>query len=402
MARIPKGAPMSATLTVARRRPDGPLATHAHASIDWLRDMARDALADPGAGAAPPVRDEATPAKANGRHPGACRPSHKAIFADVQRHLDRAESSLDERGLAVWWRGSRTEGALYNYNAALSRAVLLWSDDQLQAALPRILCVIRRYLPKSDPERRAVDKRFPVSGRGRRPRGAPTRLDREALAGALRSANAVSAAEQARFRRFRNLLLGASIVVLLLIATLVGYSAANPGGLPLCFPDTSSTTTVPADGGGAAAEAEVAVPVCPSGRYPVPTGGDVATVVMFGLVGAALTGVRSVARRAPPTSVPLGAVRVLQALFKASIGMLGAVLGLLFLRAGVVPGFTALDTQSEILVYAIVFGAAQDLFTRLIDSRANDLAQKADPDDAPAAAANPAPGTPVTADAAFS
>jgi hypothetical protein len=393
---------MSATFTVDRRRPDGPLTTHAHASIDWLRDTARDALADRGEGAAPPARDEATAAKSNGRHPAAPEPDFTAIYEDVQRHLERAESSLGERGITAWWSGSRTEGALYNYNAALSRAVLLWSDHQLRAALPRILCVIRRYLPKSDPERRAVDKRFPVSGRGRRQRAdVLSPLDREALAGALRSANAVSAAEQARFRRFRNVLLGASIVVLLLIATLIGYSAANPGGLPLCFPDTSSASSVPADGGGAAAEVQVAVPVCPSGRYPVPTGGDVATVVMFGLVGAALTGVRTVARRAPPSSVPLGSVRVLQALFKASIGMLGAVLGLLFLRAGVVPGFTALDTQSEILVYAIVFGAAQDLFTRLIDSRANDLAQKADPDDAPAAA-EPAPSTPVTADAAFS
>jgi hypothetical protein len=46
-----------------------------------------------------------------------------------------------------------------------------------------------------------------------------------------------------------------------------------------------------------------------------------------------------------------------------------------------VPGFTALDTQSEILVHAVVFGAVQDLFTRLVDTRVNELAQAAGPDD---------------------
>jgi hypothetical protein len=71
-------------------------------------------------------------------------------------------------------------------------------------------------------------------------------------------------------------------------------------------------------------------------------------------------------------------------------------LGLLFLRAGVVPGFTALDTQAEILVYAVVFGVAQDLFTRLVDTRANDLAHGAAPDDLratgePSTAARPDP-----------
>jgi hypothetical protein len=76
--------------------------------------------------------------------------------------------------------------------------------------------------------------------------------------------------------------------------------------------------------------------------------------------------------------------------------MLGAVLGQHFLRAGAVPGFTALDTQSEILVYAVVFGAAQDLFTRLVDTRANDLAQAAAADDLratgePSTAARPDP-----------
>ena len=62
-----------------------------------------------------------------------------------------------------------------------------------------------------------------------------------------------------------------------------------------------------------------------------------------------------------------------QALLKAATGMLTAILGLLFLRAGIVPGFTQVDTQSQILVYAVVFGASQELITRFVDQRSNDL-----------------------------
>jgi hypothetical protein len=38
-----------------------------------------------------------------------------------------------------------------------------------------------------------------------------------------------------------------------------------------------------------------------------------------------------------------------------------------------VPGFTRIDTRSQILVYAVVFGAAQQLVTRLIDARSDSL-----------------------------
>jgi len=102
-------------------------------------------------------------------------------------------------------------------------------------------------------------------------------------------------------------------------------------------------------------------------------------VVLFGLLGAVLTGVRFVAQRTVASSVPLSTTRSFQALLKGAVGTLAAVLGLLFLRAGVVPGFTQVDTQSQILAYAVVFGAAQEFITRLIDQRSNTLLSGAAP-----------------------
>ena len=328
---------------------------------------------------------------------------HLAVYTNVQEYLAEAYSPQPPLRRAArftaWARGSAEERVSLSCAAAHARLVMLWSDDQLRGALPRLLTTIRHYLPEADGERMAVDRRFPPID-PRRPVDptAPgeeltpvTGVDRELLSSALTNANLAAAAERDRFRRFRNVLLSASVVVLVLILALCGLGAANPDALPLCFPDPNvaevevdTAAAAAADAGAAGGPAEaiaVVTQVCPTG-HSAPTGGDVPLVVLLGLVGAALTGVRSVTRTAPPTLRPLGGVRILQALFKASIGMLGALLGLMFLRAGVVPGFTSLDTQSEILVYAVVFGAAQDLFTRLVDSRANDLSQASTPAEA--------------------
>jgi hypothetical protein len=83
--------------------------------------------------------------------------------------------------------------------------------------------------------------------------------------------------------------------------------------------------------------------------------------------------VRLVVRPAAASLVPMGATRWFQVLLKAATGMLTAVLGLLFLRAEVVPGFSQVDTQAQILVYAIIFGASQELITKFVDQRSNDL-----------------------------
>jgi hypothetical protein len=340
-----------------------------------------------------------------GQQPGwteEARSAHQlAVYGSVQDHLADAVSPQPElRGLErflAWARGSAEERVTLACAAAQARLVLLWSDEQLRGALPRLLTTIRRYLPDSDGELIAVNRRFPpvdprrsYDAKAAREKPAPIdRVDRELLSSALTNANLAAAAERDRFRRFRNVLLSASVVVLVLIGALCTLGALNPDALPLCFPDPNvaeveADAAVVASAGDAGADGEAVVAVgqvCPTG-HSMPTGGDVPLVALLGLVGAALTGVRAVTRTAPPTLRPLGGVRILQALFKASIGMLGALLGLMFLRAGVVPGFTSLDTQSEILVYAVVFGAAQDLFTRLVDSRANDLSQASTPAEA--------------------
>ncbi|MFD0489828.1 hypothetical protein ACFQ0O_25485 [Saccharopolyspora spinosporotrichia] len=63
------------------------------------------------------------------------------------------------------------------------------------------------------------------------------------------------------------------------------------------------------------------------------------------------------------------------AVLKLPTGALTAVLGLLLMRGEFVPGLTALDTSAQIVAWAIIFGAAQQLFTRFVDERGNAVMQ---------------------------
>ena len=41
------------------------------------------------------------------------------------------------------------------------------------------------------------------------------------------------------------------------------------------------------------------------------------------------------------------------------------------MRGGFVPGLSDLDSPEQILAWAVIFGYAQELFTRLVDNQAN-------------------------------
>src|SRR5688500_11686510 len=58
------------------------------------------------------------------------------------------------------------------------------------------------------------------------------------------------------------------------------------------------------------------------------------------------------------------------AVLKLPTGALSSVLGLLLMRGGFVPGLTALDTTPQIIAWAVVLGASQQLVTGLVDRQA--------------------------------
>ena len=65
------------------------------------------------------------------------------------------------------------------------------------------------------------------------------------------------------------------------------------------------------------------------------------------------------------------------AVLKLPVGALTAVLGLVLMSGEFVPGLSALDSSAQILAWAVVFGYAQQLFTRLVDQQADTVLDNA-------------------------
>jgi hypothetical protein len=156
-----------------------------------------------------------------------------------------------------------------------------------------------------------------------------------------------------------------TVVLSLLVLAMCLLGARYPKAIPLCF-NPSSTSAV--------AAVNALQKVCPTAEIANPNApprSDVAVVALMGVLGAALSATLAV-QKLRGTAAPY-AVPVSLALFKLPAGALTAIAGLLLIKGGFVPGFSQLDSQGQILAYAIAFGVAQHLVTRLVDQRAEDV-----------------------------
>jgi hypothetical protein len=98
---------------------------------------------------------------------------------------------------------------------------------------------------------------------------------------------------------------------------------------------------------------------------------DHLTVELVGLIAAAVvatTRIRNIRGSSEAPDLP-----VLLALLKLPTGAITAFLGLLLVRGGFIPGLSALDSPAQILSWALVFGFAQQLFTRLVDQQGQNV-----------------------------
>jgi hypothetical protein len=201
------------------------------------------------------------------------------------------------------------------------------------------------------------------------------RAERNKIVSIARGASSAGLREQLRVRSFRNVLIVTAVVMMLIAVGLAVLGWFSSTVVPLCFqPEQGGQTVV----------------VCPTGQSgTVPTGSedgpaqpridalvqetvrpeDTLIVEALGLIAAAVAAAAAV-RRIRGSSEPHGLPVALAAL-KLPTGAVTAVLGLLLMRGGFVPGLSALDTSSQILAWAIVFGYAQQLFTRFVDQQAD-------------------------------
>ncbi|MGH3763704.1 MAG: hypothetical protein ACRDTX_00885, partial [Pseudonocardiaceae bacterium] len=94
---------------------------------------------------------------------------------------------------------------------------------------------------------------------------------------------------------------------------------------------------------------------------------DLFIIELIGLIAAAVAAAAAI-RGIRGSSETYG-LPVALAVLKLPTGAITAFLGLLLISGDVLPGLT-LDTSPQILAWAVIFGYAQQLFTRLVDQQA--------------------------------
>jgi hypothetical protein len=306
--------------------------------------------------------------------------------------------------LANVWSGALVCCAFANLHAAKVVLVDLYAEEDIQAAAPAVLARLQACLPADDQRRQRAEAMFgsqlvaessnapsqaglngdnriqPAELRPLTPGAQPgcsseLTLRRSSLRDAMQVSYDAADEQYARVRSFRNVLVTGAVLLSMLVIAVCLVGARNPMAIPLCS-NPSSTT--------AAVAPTAPHMVCPTSELAdAPRGSDVAVVALMGVLGAALSATLAVQKlrgTAAPYSVPVGL-----AFFKLPAGALTAIAGLLLIKGDFVPGFSQLDSQGQILAYAIAFGVAQHLVTRFVDQRADDVLSNLPTKERPAA-----------------
>lgn len=295
----------------------------------------------------------------------------------VRGFLKAARDATTGSSFLPWARRARIERALGQLDAAEAALLCRAQEPYLRGLLPTVVSHVVAHLPPANDRRRWVEELTRV------PPDTLTEGHRAGLAAAFAAASDAARREHMRLRSFRNIVIITSVALLLLAGGVAAVGAQRPAWIPLCFaPQTlekvvcpTGETAIPAadDDGADRPAGTVASRGTELDEIVADTaqGQDVAVVMLLGLAAAAVTGAAAL-RRIRGTSTPF-AVPVALILLKLPTGALTAVLGLVLLGGGFVPGFSALDSSGQILAWAVVFGAAQQLVTGLVDRKAQDV-----------------------------
>jgi hypothetical protein len=253
-----------------------------------------------------------------------------------------------------WWRGTLVEAAYRNLHAARAQMVDLYDPNQLRAEIPLAVARADATMHRDDPRRITVEDLEAEPVESLRPR----------LRRVISDSYEQLDVEHAQLRSFRNILLIVAFFLTALLAITLVVVSQHPKFMPLCFPND-------------VLDEQTGVSVmhglnCPTGSgVQAPQGADVLIVAMLGALGGSLTAALSV-RNLKGTSTPYD-VPVALALLKVPLGALTAILALVAIQGEFVPGLSVLDSQGQILAYALVFGFAQQALSRLLDRQAQTL-----------------------------
>lgn len=274
---------------------------------------------------------------------------------DIELLLVRAEwAACAGTGLRRWWTGSSQDLAWLSLHEAEAQLIGQLSSPQELIAEAKDLLTKARALPMTNDERlQAIEKGLavqviekccqccgPAMPEGM---GVP---DKAAIMHFARAVYAASDERYAQSRGFRNRLIRLTLISMGALGLLMAAFASN--AIPLH------------------------VPVLPSYVEAA------ALVALFGAVGALIIAVPPLAKAGGtwnPFSLPF-----YQGLLKLVLGAVFAIVGVLLLQSKLIPNVSFPADLPDLLTWGIIFGAAQQTVTRVVDRRAADLTSSAPAD----------------------
>lgn len=306
-------------------------------------------------------------------------PVVKALADSVEKQLDQAERVVTSRGAGLSLiTGADVQAAREYIDAAETNLLRLSPGNHLRSLLPNLLIEARSHLDANDLRLKALAKIE---------EDAATLTDSQRLfiVAVAEATHTAAHQEQTRVRGFRNVILGVTAVVFAVAALVAVLGYINPIAFPLCFlPEQAGQAIVvcPSQQSApfsiaqlASGEATSVQDIEDAIRATV-TRFDVVLVQFFGVLGATISAASSLRNiRASADPFSLG---VALALLKLPTGALTAFLGITFIRSGVVPGLSALDSSAQIVAWAITLGYSQQLFTRFVDQQGQQILQQAE------------------------
>jgi hypothetical protein len=319
--------------------------------------------------------------------------NYQELSNAIYWHLTAAREAamgakLDPKKFLWMFRSSsRFERAMSNLDAAESQLLNFAPANYVLGQMPSIVNDVQRHLIPTDPRRQELEhiaQKLNVKDHGPRLLEAERQTqaksieksrrqelleeERGKIVTALRGARSAALREQLRVRSFIIVLLAtiAALTVLAIGVAIMGY--INPTAVPLCFtPEEAGKAVVvcPTAHSTQFSVSPAAGPALDVAVKQAARKGDLLLVEVIGLTAAAVAAavaIRDIRGSSEAVHLP-----VLLAVLKLPMGALTAFLGLLLMRGQFVPGLSALDTSAQILAWALVFGYAQQLFTRFVD-----------------------------------
>ena len=292
-----------------------------------------------------------------------CEATAGAVAGLIQAARDACQVGQLRLRLLDHWLGTSQEQAYQSLHAAEILLVDLASPDEVEVTAGRMHAQAVTAHKSGDPRRRAAEELVGLP---------PGPVKRLRLKDVMAASHGADDQAHVRLRNFRNVLCVTTLLIVILMSLFVLLVSRNPSMVPFCFTPSAGQH------------------VCPSGSL-APAPGDVVLVTGLGLLGGALAAafaIRNIRGTSTPYDIPIAL-----AVLKVPTGALTAAAGLLLLRGQFVPGLSALDSQEQILAYALVLGYAQQIFTRLVDRQAQSILADVPSKETRAVPPAPAPGT---------